>query len=112
MVAARIRLSRSAHGTTSSLTLMPVCFSNFFSSGVRIFLSASMLGPWLEAQYVSVFGESLLPPPEDEPPPQPVTPAAMEIARVTAAAALMVRMRDGPFPGRKAVFENRTTFRT
>lgn len=50
-------------------------------------------------------------PAEDEPPPQPVTPAAMEIARVTAAAALMVRLRDRPFPGRKAVFENRTAFR-
>lgn len=50
LVAARIRFSRSAHGTTSSFTLIPVSFSNFFSSGVRISLSASMLGPWLDAQ--------------------------------------------------------------
>lgn len=49
-VAARIRLSRSDQGTTSSLTLMPVCFSNFFSSGVRVFLSAWTSGPWLLAQ--------------------------------------------------------------
>ncbi len=50
VVAARMRLSRSDQGTTSSFTLIPVSCSNFFSRGVRIFLSASMLGPWLEAQ--------------------------------------------------------------
>lgn len=83
-----MRFSRSAQGTTSSFTLIPVSFSNFFSSGVRIFLSASTLGPWLDAQYVRVFGDSLLPPPEEVPPPQPVTPAATDMARVTAAAAL------------------------
>lgn len=49
-VAARIRLSRSDQGTTSRLTLMPVCCSNFLSSGSRTCLSFSMLVPWLLAQ--------------------------------------------------------------
>lgn len=49
-VAARIRLSRSDQGTTSSFTLMPVRCSNFFSSGPRTAWSAGMSGPWLEAQ--------------------------------------------------------------
>ncbi len=50
VVAVRIRLSRSDHGITSSLTLMPVSFSNWSSSGCRTFLSTSRLAPWLEAQ--------------------------------------------------------------
>ncbi len=96
---------------TSNLTLMPVSFSNFLSSGVRIFLSASMLGPWLEAQYVSVLGDSLLPLPSvEEPPPQPDM-ATSALMTVTAAAALMVRMRDGPFPG-MAAFDSRTASMT
>ena len=35
VVAARIRFSRSAQPTTWSLTVMPVCFLNFASSGLR-----------------------------------------------------------------------------
>ncbi len=50
VVAVRMRLSRSDQGTTSSLTLMPVCFSNLSSSGWRTFLSTSMLAPWFDAQ--------------------------------------------------------------
>lgn len=50
VVAVRMRLSRSDQGTTSSFTLMPVCFSNLSISGWRTFLSTSMLAPWLEAQ--------------------------------------------------------------
>lgn len=50
VVAVRMRLSRSVQGTTSSLTLMPVCFWNLSSSGWSTFLSISMLAPWLEAQ--------------------------------------------------------------
>ncbi|CAM5447626.1 hypothetical protein SGLAM104S_10541 [Streptomyces glaucescens] len=50
VVAVRIRFSRSDQGTTSSLTLMPVCFSNLSSSGWRTFLSTSRLAPWFVAQ--------------------------------------------------------------
>lgn len=50
VAAVRIRFSRSDQGTTSTLTLMPVCFSNLSSSGWSTFLSISTLAPWLEAQ--------------------------------------------------------------
>jgi maltose-binding protein MalE len=50
VVAARMRLSRSVQGTTSSSTLMPVCFSNLASSGFSTFWSAAMSVPWLLAQ--------------------------------------------------------------
>ncbi len=50
VVAVRMRLRRSDQGTTSSFTVMPVCFLNLSSSGCRTFLSMAMLAPWLEAQ--------------------------------------------------------------
>ncbi|CAM5311942.1 hypothetical protein SANTM175S_09925 [Streptomyces antimycoticus] len=81
---------------TSSFTLIPVCFSNLSSSGFRTFLSTVMLAPWLEAQYVSVFGESLEPPPSVEEPP-PHAEAARASDKVTApmAAARILRMAPG-----------------
>src|SRR5690349_11510202 len=87
VAAASNRLSRSDHGTTSTLTLMPVCFSNLSSSGCRMVLSASRLGPWLLAQYVSV----LVPPvPEDE---SFESPQAVNDAAASATAATMARLR-------------------
>lgn len=99
VVAVRIRFSRSDQGTTSTLTLTPLCFSNLSSSGWRTFLSISMLAPWLDAQYVSVFGESLDPPPFDEPPPQAVAAVSREMVTAPAAAARILRMAAYvPFP--------------
>lgn len=95
VVAVRIRLSRSDQGTTSSSTLIPVCCSNLSSSGRSTFLSASMLAPWLDAQYVSVFGESLDPPPVADPPPQAVAARASDRVTAPTAAARMLRMRPG-----------------
>lgn len=96
-VAARIRLSKSDQGTTSSLTLMPVCSSNFFSSGPRAAWSAARSGPWLEAQYVSSSGAVLVPPPLSAvPPPQAVAAAASRQAVTAAAAARVLRMADRP----------------
>ena len=50
VVAVRTRLSRSELGTTSTLTLTPVCAVNLSSSGCRTCLSASRLVLWLVAQ--------------------------------------------------------------
>lgn len=50
VVAARIRLSRSAQGTTSRFTVIPVSLVNLSSSGLSTSLSFSRLVPWLDAQ--------------------------------------------------------------
>ena len=50
VVAARILFSRSGQPMTWRLTLTPVCFSNFASSGPRTSLSFCRLVPWLLAQ--------------------------------------------------------------
>lgn len=86
-VAARIRFNRSDQGTTSSLTLMPVCSSNFFSSGPRAAWSAARSAPWLEAQYVSSLGAVFDPAPSSaEPPPQAVAVASRAATAAVAAA--------------------------
>ncbi|GAA3097685.1 hypothetical protein GCM10017687_05710 [Streptomyces echinatus] len=58
-------------------------------------MSTATLAPWLEAQYVSVFGESFDPPPVDDPPPQAVAARASDRVTAPTAAARMLRMAPG-----------------
>ncbi|GGQ75782.1 hypothetical protein GCM10010216_42350 [Streptomyces flaveolus] len=44
-------------------------------------------------------GESLDPPPEEEPPPQAEAARARDMVTAPTAAARMLRMAPGPFPG-------------
>lgn len=82
VMAVWMRVCRSFQPMTSRLTVMPVSSVKVSSSGVSASLSASILVPWFEAQYVSVF-ES---PPDDDDPEQPeeAVMAARAAARLDA----------------------------
>src|ERR1035437_9764167 len=85
VVAPRILLSRSGHPMTWRLTLTPVCFWNFASSGPSTAWSACRLEPWLLAQEVNVL---LAPHLRGVPLPPPPHAAVAETARTVTTVLI------------------------